>query len=392
MIGGDSPQEDVAVQSNTEIDGGRLEWLESGDAAFGAMLLAIEAAETSVRLETYTFAASPLGSRFLEALRQARRRGLSVRVLIDALGSWDLPTAFWTPLTEAGGQCRWFNPLSFWRLGFRDHRKLLVCDERIGFVGGFNIAPEYEGDGVSRGWRDLGLRVEGGLARELARSFDQMFEHAEFRWRRTARFRKPIYRSRVETADGQLLQSGPGRALNLIRHSLQQDIQRAGSVQIMAAYFLPPWRFRRALQRLARRGGKVQLLLPGISDVRLSQLASHQIYDRLLSAGIEIYEYQPQVLHAKLSIVDDLVYVGSANLDVRSLRINYELSLRLRNPSLADQARELFGDALGHSRRVELDVWRRSRSFWARLQERWAYFLLVRLDPYLARQQWRQLW
>jgi cardiolipin synthase len=335
---------------------------------------------------------APLGEQFRLALVQARQRGVLVKVLIDAFGSWDLTESFWEPLKAAGGECRWFNPLSFWRIGLRDHRKLLVCDHQVAFVGGFNIAPEYQGDGITRGWRDLGLRLDGALAGELARSFDRMFECADFEHPRTTSLRKTIFRPRISTRDGQLLQSGPGLGFNLIRYSLQQDLRQARSVQIMAAYFLPPLRFRGILRGLARRGAQVQLLLPGISDVRLSQLASHHVYDRLLRAGVEIFEYQPQVQHAKLSLVDDVVYVGSANLDVRSLRINYELVVRIQNAALADQARQLFQSALAHSRQVDPSSWRASRSFWTKLRERWAYLLLVHVDPYLARKQWRHLW
>jgi cardiolipin synthase len=259
-------------------------------------------------------------------------------------------------------------------------------------VGGFNIAPEYQGDGIRQGWRDVGLRVEGVLARELARSFDQMFENAALQRRRTARLRKAIFRPRIATPAGLILQSGPGRALNAIRYSMQQDLKTASQVRIMAAYFLPPWRFRRALQRAARRGAQVQLLLPGISDVPLSRLASHRVYERLLQAGVEIYEYQPQVLHAKLSILDDVIYIGSANLDVRSLRINFELVLRLQNDSLAHQARQLFGSTLAHAQRIDPSQWVAARSLWEKLRERWAHFLLANVDPYLARTQWRHLW
>jgi cardiolipin synthase A/B len=367
-------------------------WLSSGDVAFDAMIGAIEAATRSVRLETYTFVDCALGRRFREALVRARARGARVRVLIDAMGSWGLPEPFWEPLTQAGGQFRWFNPLSLARWGLRDHRKLLVCDERFAFVGGFNIAPEYEGDGIIRGWRDFGLQLDGPLVRVLARSFDLMFHGADLKFHRTARLRKPIFRPRTTTACGELLQSGPGLSLNTIRSCLQQDIKSAKRIQIAAAYFLPPWRLRLALQRAARRGGQVQLFLPGISDVRLSQLASRRLYDPLLRAGVEIYEYQPQMLHAKVSVVDDAVYLGSANLDVRSLRINYELVVRMRNPKLATEARLRLDELVGHCHKLDPATWSASRSLWSRLKERWSYFLLVHVDPFLARRQQRRLW
>jgi cardiolipin synthase len=189
----------------------------------------------------------------------------------------------------------------------------------------------------------------------------------------------------------QLLFSGPGRGRNPFKRALHNDLKRAKNVQLIIAYFLPTWRLRRELKRVARLGGKVQLILAGKSDVLLSMLAAQGLYRRFLNGNIEIYEYQPQILHAKMIIVDDVVYLGSANLDTRSLRINYELMIRFENEKIADKAREIFSKNLQHCHRVTAEEWRKSRTFWRKLQQRWAYFLLNHLDPYLARRQWRDL-
>jgi cardiolipin synthase len=367
------------------------QWLRTGDETFPAMLAAIDSARASVCLETYIYAAGPLGERFRAALVRAQQRGARVRVLADALGSLSLPDSFWTPLREAGGEARFFNPVALNRLGIRNHRKLLVCDGAVAFIGGFNIAPEYEGDGVARGWRDLGLRVEGYLPAQLAASFDEMFALADFRHKRFVRFRRPTLKRPSASHAEQLLLSGPGRGRNPIRRSLQKDFHRSHNVQIMVAYFLPTGRLRRLFGRVARRGGRVRLLLPGKSDVATSQLAGQSLYRRLLNSGVEIFEYEPQILHAKLFVLNDAVYVGSANFDPRSLSINYELMVRFENPRMADEARAIFGDALEHCRRIDAAEWRRSRTFWQRLKRRWAYFLLARIDPYIARRQWRGL-
>lgn len=366
-------------------------WLCTGNEVFPAMLAAIEGARHSVALETYIFKPGRLGERFREALVRSCQRGVRVRVLLDGLGSHSLPAAFWAPLQQAGGQVRYFNPLSLERLGIRDHRKLLVCDDDVAFVGGFNIAPEYEGDGVTSGWRDVGLCVKGPLVPQLAASFDEMFGRAEFRHKRFVLLRKSNARRAIHTASEQLLLSGPARGGSPIKAALKGDLAGAGSVQIMVAYFLPSWRLRRQLFRVARAGGRVQLLLAGKSDVRVSQLAGQSLYGRFLRAGVEIYEYQPQILHAKLLIIDDAVYVGSANLDHRSLNINYELMIRFERPAMAREARELFDRALQHSRQVTRETWRSSGSFWQRLKQHWAYFILARIDSYIARRQLRAL-
>ena len=366
-------------------------WLRTGNEVFPAMLAAIDAAQDSVCLETYIFATGSLGQNFLDRLVGAQKRGVRVRVLVDALGSVSLPDSFWSPLREAGGEARFFNPVALNRLGIRNHRKLLVCDEAVAFIGGFNIAPEYEGDGVTRGWRDVGLRLEGPLAIQLAASFDEMFALADFRHKRFVRLRRATLKRPLISASEQLLLSGPGRGRNPIRRSLQRDLARAQNAQFMVAYFLPTGRLLRMVGRAARRGGGVRLLLPGKSDVATSQLAAQSLYRRLLKVGVEIHEYEPQILHAKLFVVDNVVYVGSANLDPRSLSINYELMIRFEQTQMAEEARGLFQECLQHCRRIEPAEWRSSRTLWQRLKQRWAYFLLARIDPYIARRQWRSL-
>lgn len=366
-------------------------WLTTGDDAFADMLAAVGAAQRSVRLETYHYAAGGVGERCRAALIQASQRGARVQILVDAFGSVGLSDRFWDPVRGAGGEMRWFNPLSFARLTFRDHRKLLICDEQVAYVGGFNIAPEYEGDGVQRGWRDTGLRVEGALARELADAFDGMFLRASQEHLPLTRWRRSTSRAAIACEDGEILLSGPGRGKNAIKRSLLADLARAREVRIAAAYFLPSGKLRRSLTRVARRGGRVQLILAGRSDVALSQLASRNLYQRFLRSGIDIYEYQPQVLHTKLLVIDEATYVGSSNLDTRSLHINYELMLRLVGSETSAGARRIFDDHLAHARRILPRTWARSRTCWEKLKERWACLLLARLDPLFMRWQLRRL-
>ena len=365
-------------------------WLPDGNTAFPAMLDAISSAQKSVLLETYIFGAGPLGERFLEALIGAARRGAGVSVLVDGVGSFELPDQFWSPLRTAGGEVRVFNPISLKRMSIRNHRKMLVCDGKVAFVGGFNIANEYEGDGVTKGWRDLGLRLEGPLVGTLAESFHSIFGLAEFRHKRFLRLRKPVLKRAAQSSSERLLLGGPGRGGNPIRVSLRHDISRARDVKIIQAYFLPPLRLRRDLMRVARRGGNVELILAGKSDVALSQLAGRGLYLRLLKAGVVVREYEPQVLHAKLLVLDNVVYVGSANLDPRSLSINYELMVRIENPRMAAEARDIYAGTRVNSREVTV-MECRARPWWTRIKQWFAFQLLARMDPHVARQQWRAL-
>jgi cardiolipin synthase len=367
-----------------------LRWLGTGREIFPAMLHAIQAARVSIRLEIYIYTDGELGREFRAALLAAAQRGVHVRVLVDAFGSWELPDNFFAPLLATGAEVHFFNPLRLWRFGVRDHRKLLACDETVAFIGGFNLADEYDGDGVTRGWFDLGARIEdSALIKKLSASFDELFKLADFHRQPLMRLRafKRKRKSQPRPA-GQLLFSHPGRGASPFQIALHHDLAHARDVRIISAYFLPTRRVRRYLLRAARNGGRVQLILAGKSDVLISQLAARNLYSRFLKAGVEIYEYQPQILHAKLIVADGITYLGSSNLDIRSLNLNYELMLRFEDKNIAAGAQEIFGRALKNSRRIE-PGWLKSQSWWQRWQHRWAYFMVARIDPLVALRQFR---
>lgn len=362
-------------------------WLATGREAFAAMLESIGSAKRTIRLESYICTDCELTRRFRTALLDAIGRGVEVWVLLDAFGSVELGGAFWEPLVKAGGRFRWFNPIALKSITYRNHRKMLACDDEVAFIGGFNLSADYDGDGVTSGWRDLGLRLCGPIVKELADSFDLMFSKAGVRHRFWQQLRPR--RSETVTAGREwtLLLNIPSFRRRMITRTLVQDLDGAGSVRIMAAYFLPPWRIRMSLLRLARSGVRVQLILAGRSDVRLAQLAGQRLYEGFMRAGVEIYEYQPQILHAKLVLIDDVVYAGSCNLDLRSLNFNYELMVRLEDPRLAGEASVMFEKDLVRCRRIDPETWRSQRGFLTKLRERFAHFLLARLDPFVARWQ-----
>jgi cardiolipin synthase len=369
------------------------QWLCAGREIFPALLATLAAARRSIQLETYIYTDGRVGRLVRDALVAAARRGVSVSVLVDAVGSWFLPDDFFDPLLAAGGQARRFNPLHLWRFGVRDHRKVLVCDESVVIVGGFNLADEYDGDGHTSGWFDLGLRWENPrLAGELAASFAQLFALADFHRKPMLRLR-PFRgrRPRAFSMSGQLLATHPGRGASRFQTALARDLAGARDVRIISAYFLPTRRVRRDLVRVVRRGGRVQLLLAGRSDVPVSRMAARSLYLKLLKAGVEIYEYQPQILHGKLILADTITYAGSSNLDIRSLNLNYEIMVRLTDPAAAAGANHLFTEALQHARKIELAEWRKSQTFWQRTQNHWAHFLLARVDPWIVLHQFRAL-
>jgi cardiolipin synthase A/B len=373
-----------------ERDGHRARWLADGDATFAAMVALIRQARESVCLETYMVRPGEPAESLLAGLLEARARGVRVRVLYDAFGSEGLPLTFFFQLETAGGEVRIFSPARRLRLAFRDHRKLLVCDARRAIVGGNNIGPEYAGDGVRRGWRDLALQIEGPIGATLAQSFEAMYLLAPISASGIRKFRAAVRALPSPAGAVRLLSSGPGWR-RVLGPTLRFDLRRARDVRCMAGYFLPPSRIRRALHRCAARGGAVQLLLAGKSDVPVARYAAEHLYSTMMEGGAELYEYQPQVLHAKLILMDDIVYVGSCNLDRRSLDINFELLLRLEWPELAEQGRAMFEAALSLSRRVPAEEWRARRRWWQELRSTVAYWLLTRIDPLLARRPLRSL-
>ncbi len=364
--------------------------LPSGAAGLKQMSLLIRKARHNIQLQTYIYRDDQTGRRIRTQLIEAARRGVRVRVVVDALGSFSLSPDFFAVLEAAGGELRVFNPLSMRRFSHRNHRKLLVCDRQHAVIGGFNIGDEYDGDGIEHGWMDLGLMVRGELAGVLASAFDRFFVLAGEKPRRFPRLRSAIERNEIDSGQGRLLLSGPGRGRNPLKASLFRELGRAGNICIISPYFLPPWSLRRRLMKRARQGGRVRLLLPGNSDVALAWHASRSIYARLVRAGIEVLEYQPQVLHAKLVIADDTVFVGSANLNTRSFHIDYELMLRLDNTDLAEQARGLFEHLSGLARRIDEEFLQSQGGLWTRLRQRISYFLMARLDPLVARWLWRR--
>ncbi len=348
------------------------------------MIDAITQARASVELEIYIFANDAIGQQFLHALVRSAQSSVRVRLLVDSYGSLTLAKEFFEPLIAAGGEVRFFNPLRFNRFGVRDHRKLLICDRETFFIGGANISEDYDGDGVMHGWLDLMLKVQADdLAAQLAEEFDQIFSSADFSQGRLQKLR--LFRKlRRRTDETKVLAIRPGRGASSFQHALNNDLKQASSVDLITPYFLPSRRIRRRLRQIIKRGGRVRLILPALCDVPLARAAGLIYYPRLLRAGVEIYEYQPQILHAKLYRVDETVFAGSSNFDCRSFNLNYELMVRFTNQLTVDGAKEIFSNALKNSRRIELKAFCRSHNFWERWKIRWAHFLVAQIDPFVA--------
>lgn len=364
-----------------------LRLVGDGRAAFAAMIDAIDRARTCVFLEMYLFAADDTGREFRDRLAAAALRGVRVMVLVDAWGSWTTPEAFWTPLRAAGAGVRGFHPIRRGLFPFRNHRKLLLVDDTVAWLGGMNVADEYRhGRRGEPPWRDFVLGVEGPEVARLRRPFLRMWARAD----RPLLFRA-FFRPRQPRADEQqgegvrFYASGPGETARLALQAHREVIRAAQrGVDLAMGYFFPPGRILRELRRAVGRGVRVRLLVTRRTDVPAMRWAARGIYGRLLRAGVEVYEYLPAMLHAKLAIADDTLLVGSANLDLRSDRLNHEITAVVRDPALAAAARGEFESDLARSERVELEAWR-GRSLLDKVREYLSYWLIARADIFLSR-------
>ncbi|HVE82142.1 MAG TPA: phospholipase D-like domain-containing protein [Myxococcales bacterium] len=365
-------------QGHALIQGNRCALLHDGAEAFPAMLEAIRGARRTVRLCTYMFYDDAVGRLFGRALAEVARRGVDVQVLYDAVGNWMVPGRFYQGLRDEGVDVRPFKPLSFrwlWSFIRRDHRKLLAVDGEVAFVGGLNVAAQWAPKGEGGGWRDDVLRVEGPAARALERSFQASWRFHFGRCRRYRRLRALLARRaarRVPGLDEAALMVLSNR--RSIHRAYLHAIQRARrSVRIAAAYFVPDRRLVRALEEAASRGVEVELLLNGKSDHPLVQLCARAFYQRLLGAGIRIYEWCGANLHCKTAVVDGVWgTIGSFNLERTSLWLNHEVNVVFADAGLGQALERRFAQDAGACRRVDPAQWPR-RPLWQKVLERVLY-------------------
>jgi cardiolipin synthase len=328
------------------------------------MRAACRSASREILLESYIFKPDDIGQMFLVEVAAAARRGIAVRVLADAVGSFWTHRAFWREMAASGADVRLFTSAfarSWWALPFRDHRKLLVVDRRVGFTGGLNIAEEY---GSSRRqptppWRDTHVQVEGPAAWEMA----LVFAEAWTRVGGDSLAIDPLPAAEAEGAGARILvlDSRPFRG-HVESASVFAAIIGAARrhVWITNAYFAPGRRALNILGDAARRGVDVRLLLPGRTDVPLLRHAAHGYYAELLASGVRVFEYQPQVLHAKSLTADGYVsIVGSTNLDFRSFSLNAECNLVILDGACSATLEQAFRDDLAAAEEIVAERWRR---------------------------------
>jgi cardiolipin synthase len=344
----------------TFVNGNNIATLVNGREIFPAMLSAIRGAQRSIDFETYIYWDGEIARKFTDALAERARAGVKVNAILDAQGTGKMGSENLAKLQAAGVQVVKYHPLVWWdprRYNNRSHRKLLVIDGRIGFVGGVGIADEWLGDGdTPKQWRDNHYRVTGPVVAQLQGSFMD-------NWLKTAGtvLQGPEYfppLAATGSYSAQAFKSSPRQGNSDIRLMYLLAIASAQrTLLIENAYFLPDDLMLKELTNAARRGAKVSIIVPGkYIDKQVLRAASRKHWPELLKAGIRIYEYEPAMNHVKLMVVDGtFVSIGSGNFDLRSLRLNDEANFDVLSGSFASEQTRLFERDKKRSREITLD-------------------------------------
>jgi cardiolipin synthase len=364
--------------------GTRFLLLQDGVTIRRELLAIIADAAESICLVMYIFCNDESGRAVLSELIRAANRGVRVRIIIDGFGSAFTPARFFAPFLAAGGSIQRFNADWHPRYLFRNHQKFLIADSRTAITGGFNIADHYFADGVRNGWRETGVRVDGPSVSELQIYFELLWNLPIPSGLKLRDMISGVVKVRRPARNVEWLISRPGVRRSRHAEYLRRDLKRASQLSLMMGYFVPTVSLRRLIGRIARRG-HVQIVLPQITDMPISRYAAWFTFPRLLRDGCQIYEYQPRPLHAKLIVMDDIVYAGSANIDLRSLHVNFELSVRIQDAKLAAEVLQLVEKDISLCTAITQEVFARNSSFFKMMIRRIAYLVLSRFDYFLSR-------
>jgi cardiolipin synthase len=341
-------------------DNNDVQLFQTGQETFQEILSALSNARDIICIEIYIFKDDESGRKLAEILKEKAAQGVQIYLLYDHFGSFLTSRKFWTDLKKVGIKVqvshtfRWSSPRGYI---YRNHKKILIIDGEKVFIGGFNIADEYHGYLKKRKnrWRDTGILIKGPIASIML----DIFRKSWSKWQ--VRFvhydRKPL-----QIKDGVPVIpvfANSGRARRKMRKLFIFSIKNAKkSIRITTAYFFPSRRLLNALKHSARRGTSVKLLLPGESDVSSVLYAGRAYYKKLLEAGVEIYNYHGSILHSKTAVFDDKwSIIGSANLDMQSLRRNEESNVGILDIDFGRQMSDAFNRDLQDANKINLSAW-----------------------------------
>jgi cardiolipin synthase A/B len=347
--------------------GNRVTLLRNGPATFEAMLALIDGAERSVSLEGYIFRSDEVGQQFSDALIAAAMRGVKVRLLVDWIGRMGTRYSFFNTMRAAGVDVRIFNPPGFRRwLGLvpRDHRKLLVVDDRAGVTGGIGIGREWKTGVLTRRrapWRDTGVLIEGAAANDMVQAYERMWRRAMGKERRGSHrhLTRPARSTHLDPSVHPpalvgIIEGEPGRFR--VSRALQiQAVSAERSIWIASAYFTPSSSEIEALTGAARDGVDVRVLVPSRYDHPWIRLATRYFYRRLLLNGVRIWEWRGEMMHAKTSVVDGRwTRIGSTDFNPLGIAINFELDAVIEDRVLGAQAEAMFLEDLEQSKEITI--------------------------------------
>ncbi len=356
-------------------EGNQLTVLRNGDEIFPAMLGAIRDARSTIDFLTFVYWKGDIAAEFAMALAERARNGVVVRVLIDAIGGRLIDSNLIDHMTDCGVRVEWFRkPLrtNLLKQDHRTHRKVLICDERVGFTGGVGIAEEWCGDARDETeWRDTHVRVVGPAVDGLSASFAQNWAETGHPLIEQCR-RFPEHEM---TPGGSVVQVARGSAsvgwndmATVFRVMMESAQER---LRMMTAYFVPDECFQQLMLDAAERGVQVDVMLPGPhADKRVCQLASESLYSRLVEGGVRIWAFQPSMLHAKVMTIDGIASViGSANMNRRSMALDEEVVLSVLDPAVARRLEDDFDRELDRCVRIEPRRWQ-DRPLHQKVQEK----------------------
>lgn len=379
--GAPSPAVDYADPDpfTVEAQGHTFCFFPAGKDRRSELLDLIEGARRSLRIAFYIFVREGVGQDVRDALCAAAGRGVKVTLIVDGFGS-DVDREFFAEMTAAGGTFCIFMARWSVRALIRNHQKIVVADDEVAMLGGFNVEDDYFAPPEANGWNDIGFTVRGPVVARVAAWFDELKEwsaddHAQFRdiKRRVREW---------DAGDGpvQLLIGGPTRGLSSWAQCIKADLAEGDRLDMMMAYFSPNKRLRACIRKIARKG-QTNLIMAGKSDNGATIGASRALYAGLMKAGAKIYEFQPCKLHTKLIVLDDAVYMGSANFDMRSLYVNLEIMLKVEDAALAERLRRFIRGHLDASEEITPERHARDATPWNRARW-WASWFLVSVVDY----------
>jgi len=360
-----------------------LTFYVSGKDRLEALLGLIASARHSLKLCFYIFANDACGGLVRDRLAEAAERGVAVTLIVDDFGS-SADDIFLAPLIRVGGRVQRFSVRWNARYLIRNHQKMLIVDDEVAMIGGFNIEQSYFDPPEKNGWNDLGVRVAGPAVARLTDWFAILDGWTDGRQVKLLEARRQVRVWNAGSGTVRWLVGGPSQRLSPWARTVVTDIERARRLDLMVAYFSPRRGIVRRISRVAKLG-QARLLLGAKSDNAATIGAARANYGRLLSRGTEIHEFEPCKLHAKLIVVDDAVYIGSANFDMRSLYLNLELMLRIEDAALADRMRAFIDGHLPYSTEVTPELHRSRRTWWNRIRWTVSWFLVTVVDYSVTR-------